>query len=371
MSVATDAIAVQSTQVVAPQGDLNVHNAAQLYEQLDVLAGRGDVSAVVVDFSQVRAMDSSAVAVVALAKGLFESAGKRFDVRSLSAEHRQTFALMPMRSVATGKVEASEHPLEWAGQQVLASWAGMQRFLDLLTDTIFVVLGMFRRRMPPKGAITEQAVAIGVNALGIVALLTFLLGLIMAFQAAHQLRQFGANIFVANLVGISMVREFGPMMTAIIVAGRTGSAIAAELGTMQVQEEIDALRAMGLDPNRYLLLPRLVAITLMQPALTLMANAVGIFGGFLIGTMYLDLSAPAYINQTIEALSMGDVLNGLTKSVVFAWIIGLVGCYCGFNIEGGASGVGRATTRAVVTSIFLIIVADSIFTTASTVLKMG
>jgi phospholipid/cholesterol/gamma-HCH transport system permease protein len=242
-------------------------------------------------------------------------------------------------------------------------------FLQLLADTAYWgVVAPFRRHLPPPGSTSTQAIRIGVDALPIVALISFLLGLIMAFQAAFQLRQFGANIFVANLVGISMVRELGPLITAIVVAGRSGSAIAAELGTMVVGEEIQALRVMGINENRFLVVPRVWAITVTQPSLTLFANAVGVFGGFLIGVFYLDLSAAAYVQQTISALTLGDLSTGLTKSGVFAWIIVLIGCHCGLRITGGAEGVGRATTTSVVASIFSIIAADSVFTTLSTLL---
>ncbi|MFH1131749.1 MAG: MlaE family lipid ABC transporter permease subunit [Pseudomonadota bacterium] len=257
---------------------------------------------------------------------------------------------------------------EKIGAQAYDVVADFVSFLQFLADTAYwALIAPFRRQFPPPGATITQAIRIGMNALPIVALIAFLLGLIMAFQAAYQLRQFGANIFVANLVGIAMVRELGPLMTAIIVAGRSGSAIAAELGTMTVAEEIDALRVMGIEPIRYLVVPRVFAITFTQPALTIFANAVGVFGGFLIALLYLDLSPAAYINQTIMAVKLGDVTMGLAKSLTFAWVIVLTGCHCGLKISGGAVGVGRATTMSVVASIFSIIVVDSIFTTVSTI----
>jgi phospholipid/cholesterol/gamma-HCH transport system permease protein len=249
--------------------------------------------------------------------------------------------------------------LERMGGAVLDIARGTRDFFQLLADTgYWGLIAPLRRRFPPPGATSTQALRIGVDALPIVALIALLLGLIMAFQAAYQLRQFGANIYVANLVGVSMVRELGPLM----------SAIAAELGTMMVGEEIDALRTMGINETRFLVVPRVYAITITQPSLTLYANAVGILGGFIIAVLYLDLSAVAYINQTISALTQSDLITGLAKSVVFAWIIVLVGCHCGLRITGGAEGVGRATTTSVVASIFAIIVADSVFTTLSTIL---
>ena len=246
---------------------------------------------------------------------------------------------------------------------------GLVAFLQLLADTAYwALIAPLRRRLPPPGATSAQAVRIGVDALPIVGLIGFLLGLIMAFQAAFQLRQFGANIFVANLVGVAMVRELGPLMSAIVVAGRSGSAVAAELGTMVVGEEIDALRTMGINEIQYLVVPRVYAITFTQPAVTLFSMVVGIIGGFLIAVLYLDLSAAAYLQQTLSALSLNDLITGLSKSVVFAWIIVLIGCHTGLRISGGAEGVGRATTTSVVASIFFIIVADSVFTTLSTIL---
>jgi phospholipid/cholesterol/gamma-HCH transport system permease protein len=357
-----------ATAIVRPSGPLNVHTVPDLYEAVDELIANRGLEGIVVDFSAVVSIDSSVIAAFSVLKSSAMKAKKTLHIRHLSADARQTFALMAPKKASEEDSSPGFHPLEWLGSQLVELWRNGERLYDLVTDTVFVFLGVFKGRFAPKGAFTDQAVAIGVRALPIVALLSFLLGLIMAFQAAYQLRQFGANIFVANLVGISMVREFGPIITAIILAGRTGSAIAAELGTMVVQEEIDALKTMGIDPNRFLLLPRIAALSLVQPALTMMANFVGIFGGFLIGVYYLDLSAPAYINQTIASLTMGDVTHGLGKSLVFAWIIGIIACHCGFSISGGASGVGQATTRSVVASIFMIIVADSMFTTLATIL---
>ncbi|MFU8803246.1 MAG: MlaE family lipid ABC transporter permease subunit [Bradymonadaceae bacterium] len=366
--VAVDRDAASQTATVRPRGALNVHSVPELYAALGKLVEERGIKRIVVDFSGVESVDSSAIAAFSVIKSASMAAEKTLVVEAMNPDTRQAFGLMGQKVEIKSEEAEPFHPLEWIGARMVELWREAERFYELLTDTVFVFLGALRGRLPPRGAFTDQAVAIGVQGLPIVALLSFLLGLIMAFQAAYQLRQFGANIFVADLVGISMVREFGPIITAIILAGRTGSAIAAELGTMVVQEEIDALKTMGIDPNRYLLMPRLAALSIVQPALTLLANLVGILGGFLIGVYYLDLSASAYINQTISALTMGDLLHGLLKSLVFAWIIGIISCYCGFSISGGASGVGRATTRAVVASIFLIIVADSIFTTAATLL---
>lgn len=202
----------------------------------------------------------------------------------------------------------------------------------------------------------------GLDAVPIVALISFLMGLITAFQAAVQLTQFGADIYIANLVGLSIVRELGPLMTAIIAAGRSGAAFAAEIGTMKVSEEVDALTTMGLDRTRFLVTPKVVSLLVMLPCLTLCADLVGILGGLTVAAIGLDLPAQVYLRQTRLAMGVWDVGSGLIKSIAFAILIAGVGCLRGFQAETGAESVGRITTSAIVAGIFLIIVADAVFT---------
>jgi phospholipid/cholesterol/gamma-HCH transport system permease protein len=187
------------------------------------------------------------------------------------------------------------------------------------------------------------------------------MGLIMAFMSSVQLRQFGANIYVASLVSLAMTRELGPIMTAIIVAGRSGSAYAAEIGTMKVSEEIDALYTMGFDPTRFLVVPKVLASIVVVPLLTLFSDVFAILGGLVVGVLTLDLTANAYMAQTLKTLSLFDVFLGFSKSVVFALLIAWVGCLRGFQVKGGAASVGQATTSAVVSGIFLIILFNSAF----------
>jgi phospholipid/cholesterol/gamma-HCH transport system permease protein len=360
-----------ATVVLVLSGDLDIARTRGFHAQIEELARRDDVRRLVLDFADLGRLDSAGIAAISVASARFGEAGKRVDVRNLETSHRAALELM---TAPTGeRAKSSERGMaERLGEQAVGAWGQFAALAELIVDTVkTIALVALRRRRLPRGAVTEQAVVIGVDALFIIALLSFLLGLIIAFQSAFQLAQFGANIFVANLVGLSMVREFGPMMTGIMLAGRSGSAIAAELATMTVQEEVDALRTMGIDPGRFLVVPRLIALTIVQPALTLMSMFVGILGGFLIATTLLDLSASAYTMQTLAAVKMNDFTYGLIKSVVFAWIIGLTACFTGLQIRGGASAVGQATTRAVVASIFLIIVADSAFATISTLVKHG
>ncbi len=211
-------------------------------------------------------------------------------------------------------------------------------------------------------SVFEQGVRIGWDAVPIVVVITFFVGVITALQTASLLRQFGQPIFTANAVALSMSRELGPLLTGIIVAGRSGSAFTAEIGSMKMAEEVDALQTMGLNPAHFLMVPRLLAMTVAVPLLTLLAVFAGIFGGWLIGVTVVDLGSLQYLRQTASAIDMGDVMRGLTKSFIFGILIAEVGCFLGSHVEGGAEGVGRSTTASVVASIFLIIVANLVFT---------
>ncbi len=202
----------------------------------------------------------------------------------------------------------------------------------------------------------------GSDAVPIVALLCFLMGLILAFQGAMQMHQFGADIFVADLVGLSIVMELGPLMVAMICTGRAGSAFAAEIGTMKVSEEVDALVTMGLDPTRFLVLPKVLALTFVMPMLTLFGDLFGIAGGFVVGMVQLDLPFTAYYQETTKYITVWHISQGVIKSVVFALLISAVGCLRGLRTDGGAQGVGTSTTSAVVSGIFLVVVADSVLT---------
>ena len=211
----------------------------------------------------------------------------------------------------------------------------------------------------------------GTDGVPIVTLICFLMGLILGFQAAVQLHAFGADIFVADLVGLSICKELGPLMVAMICTGRAGSAFAAEIGTMKVSEEIDALSTMGLAPSRFLVVPKVIALMAMMPLLTLIGDIAGLTGGLVVGMLQLDLPFMAYWKQTLSAVSHVNLLEGLLKSVVFAFLIAGVGCLRGLRTESGAQGVGVSTTSAVVSGIFLIVIADALLTIIFTRLGFG
>ncbi|RKY23681.1 MAG: ABC transporter permease [Planctomycetota bacterium] len=251
----------------------------------------------------------------------------------------------------------------WLGRKILGLSGQVYFIYRLILDSLYwtfaaPVVGKGLRI----GSTFDEMVKVGVNAVPIVVLISFSVGLILAMQSAYQLERFGATIFTADLVAVAQTRELGPLMTAIIVAGRSGSGIAAEIGTMKVGEEIEALQSMGFNPVKFLVVPKLLALAVMLPCLTVLADFVGIAGGVSIAVFSLDLGFIRYINRTIFALVFKDMITGLIKSFVFAVLVGLTGCYMGFMVEGGAEGVGRRTTQSVVVSIFLIILADAFFT---------
>ena len=211
-------------------------------------------------------------------------------------------------------------------------------------------------------AVVYELWKVGVQSWFIVAVSSLFIGMVLAFQSAYQMQKLAAQIYIASLVGLSVIREIGPVITALIVAGRVGSAIAAELGTMKVTEQIDALVTLAADPVRFLVVPRLVALVIALPLLTLWADAIGILGGFLVGTMKLNILPSLYWKMTTLPLVFKDLASGLLKAFIFGMIICVVSCFEGFRTEGGAEGVGRSTTVAVVTSFLLIIAADCLCT---------
>lgn len=273
------------------------------------------------------------------------------------------------KTPAAAADEPRRHLPESMGRLVLEGYTASQRVLEFIGETILSFGRLLKHRAYFRKVDFVEALAdVGPRALPIVTLISFLVGLILAFVGAMQLRQFGAQVFVANLVGIAMAREMGAMMTGIIMAGRTGASYAARLGTMQVNEEVDALRTNGIEPMDFLILPRVLALVLMMPLLAVYSMAIGILGGMAIGVFMLDLTAFEYWHQTMKAVPLQHFWAGLIKSVVFAFVVGLAGCYHGLRCGRSSEAVGRVTTTAVVSAIVFIILTDSILTVVYDVL---
>ncbi|HSR98425.1 MAG TPA: MlaE family lipid ABC transporter permease subunit, partial [Kofleriaceae bacterium] len=356
--------------IVHLRGDLVVPTARVVYSTLRTVAKRRDVKTVVLDFSDAGRIDSAGIAVISLIGRLLTESGKKLDLSRLHDQHRAALELSP--GGAPGSVEPLETPgvIERLGDHVIDLGESLRAFWALLTETLRQVAAVDARRARiPPGSLRHHVESMGVNVIFIVGLLSFLTGMTMGFQGAVQLQRFGAGVFVADMIGVSMIRELAPLLTAVILTGRTGAAIAAELGTMRVRTEIDALATMGINPVRFLIVPRMAAITAVGPALTLIGIFIGILGGMLVAALTLDMPAVTFWSRVVDRVTLLDFVHGIGKSLVFAWIIGIVGSHLGMQASGDASSVGTATTRTVVISVFLIIVVDAVFATITTLMK--
>lgn len=253
--------------------------------------------------------------------------------------------------------------LEALGRTALSVFKQSTEVLSLFGRTLYwIFAGTLRKKPISRKNLFAQTIFSGIDSIVIVFFVDFFIGMVLAMQSAYQLEQLGATIYVAALVGVSMTREIGPVLTSLVIAGRVGAAITAELATMKVTEQVEALETISLNPVRYLVAPRFLALVVTLPCLVILGNIIGMFGGYVVGVTQLGLGSGLYIDTTLEFLTVKDIMTGLLKTVVFAIIISMVACHQGLYTEGGAEGVGRSTTRSVVTSFILIIIADAILT---------
>lgn len=253
--------------------------------------------------------------------------------------------------------------LEAVGRSTKSFLKQIEEILSLFAQTLYWVIAgpLIKKPVSAKGFFA-QTIFSGIQSLLIVFFVDFFIGMVLAMQSAYQLEQLGAAIYVAALVGVSMTREIGPVLTSLVIAGRVGAAITAELATMKVTEQVEALETISLNPVRYLVAPRFLALLLMLPCLVILGDITGMFGGYVIGITQLGLRSGLYIDTTIQFLTVKDIMTGLLKSAVFSMIITMIACYQGLSTEGGAEGVGRSTTKSVVLSFICIIIADAMLT---------
>ncbi|MCX8043366.1 MAG: ABC transporter permease [Desulfobacterota bacterium] len=343
-------------------GDIDASTAAALLHDLVPRISEPHCAHIAVDFSGIlRQSDWSTLVGLELKKTAVRI-GAVFTATGVSAYYSRFFQEIPITDPHPLPPQHADTALTRFGAAILKLGSDLVLMVRFVGSMCLAVGSLVRT--PKNLRIDDTFTAmqrIGVDALPIVGLISFLLGLIMAFMAAVQLRMFGANIYVASLVSLAMTRELGPIMTAIIVAGRSGSAFAAEIGTMKISDEIDALTTMGFEPVEFLVMPKLIAAAIVVPLLVLYADLLGIFGGLVVGVGMLDLTAASYIAQTLKTIEVFDVFWGVGKAGIFAVLITWIGCFRGFQVRGGAAAVGAATTSAVVSGIFLIILADSVF----------
>ncbi|MDH3590223.1 MAG: MlaE family lipid ABC transporter permease subunit [Gammaproteobacteria bacterium] len=321
----------------------------------------GDIS---IDLSGVERIDSAGAWLLYRAGWRWREAGRTVNFRGQDQDTDQLFELIAKQQIEPGEVPRPSDPgfLENLGRDSMRALNEQLSFLGFIGNITFsavrILLTPARLRWTQVVEDSEEA---GFDALPIVGLLSFLIGIVIAYQGGVVLRQYGAGIFIADLVGLAMLRELSPLVTAIIVAGRTGSAYTAQIGTMKVTEEVDALRTMGITPIELLVLPKLFALVVMLPLLTVFADLMGLLGGMVMSHSLLDVSYQNFVDRLTQSVRLQDYLVGVGKAPVFAVIIASVGCYQGFRVAGSAESVGRQTTVSVVQSIFLVIVVDALF----------
>jgi phospholipid/cholesterol/gamma-HCH transport system permease protein len=343
-------------------GPWTVHGIADLERTLDALPEPGGRE-FVLDASALSALDTSGAWLLHRTARALAAPGRAARIEGLRPEFGTLLALVASRDVAAGAPPpARPGALATLGRQAWADWRNTQGFLSFIGETFTALLrALAQPRRIRWRAILHNMESAGFDALPITGLLSFLMGVVIAYQGADQLERFGANIFIADLVGLAMLRELSPLLTAIIVAGRSGSAYTAQIGTMRVTEEIDALRTVGVGPLDLLVLPKMLALIVVLPLLTVYTDVTGVLGGMMMAQSKLNVNFDVFLRRLEEAIVMSTYLTGLSKAPVFAMIIALVGCFRGFQASGSADSVGRQTTLSVVQAIFLVIVTDAVF----------
>lgn len=343
-------------------GHWTLRSMAQLEGRLDKFSWP-DGGEITLDTAAVEGMDTSGAWLLHRTMRILETRGCKVRLQGLRPEFNALLETIAARKVSIGaQSPAAENALARIGRH---AWDGARNALGILAFLGEGSLHLARSLIQPRRirwrTVLYNMQLAGLEAMPITGLLSFLMGVVIAYQGAEQLQRYGANIFIADLVGLSMLRELSPLLTAIIVAGRSGSAYAAQIGTMKITEEIDALRTIGITPMELLVLPKVLALIIVLPLLTVYTDIMGVLGGMIMAEMRLEVGFGAFLDRVSDAISLSSYLTGIGKAPVFAVIIALVGCYQGFQVSGSADSVGRQTTMSVVQSIFLVIVADALF----------
>lgn len=327
------------------------------------------------DLSRVSSMDSAGTIVFKHYLDLLQKQGCKVEIVGASEEqkklHQMVAEYMPAAPSKTRHPQSRlMQPFTRLGKATLAFVDDLRGFLSFVGED-FVVL-MLLLLQPWKiryGAIVKNIQEAGVRALPIIALTSFLIGVVIAYQGAVQLQKFGANIFVVDMIAISVTRELAPLITAIVVAGRTGSSYTAQIGVMKITQEIDAMRIMGFEPHRFLVIPRVIAVMIALPLMIFFADVIGILGGMVVANIHLNISWSEFIHRLQDVLDVKHVWIGIAKGPFFAWLIAIAGCYRGFQVSRNTESIGRYTTISVVNAIFLVIACNALFSVVLT--KLG
>ena len=342
-------------------GVWSVQTIADLERRLDGVPW--PAGELVIDGAGLTALDTAGAWLLHRTAARHTARGRTVRLTGFKAEFGALLQLLAARHVALQPpVVSMSPPLERLGRQASAALAGLWDYLAFVGESALALLAALRHphRLRWRPILRNVQIA-GVDALPITGLLSFLMGIVIAYQGADQLQRFGANIFVVDLVALSMLRELSPLLTAIIIAGRSGSAYTAQIGTMKVTEEIDALRTIGVGAQDLLVIPKVIALVIVMPLLTVYTDVTGVLGGMVMAKLKLGVGFDAFVDRLDEAIQLSSYWTGLAKAPVFALIVALVGCYRGFQVGGSADSVGAQTTISVVQSIFLVIVTDALF----------
>ena len=359
---------------LAMGGPWTIGESARLDRELNAQDWKGRGAAIEIDASQISRLDSAGAWLLLRTRRALEAAGAKVSdlnlpelyqplLKSLDQERKAE----PHKSRIPSGFRGRLYKIGRATMHAYRQTVSMLGYLGRVTVETGEAIVMPRHNLRV-AAIFHQVEETGINALPIVGLLAFLIGIVLAYQGADQLKRFGAEIYTINLLGVGVLREIGGLITAIIVAGRSGSAFTAHIGTMRVNEEIDAMQTMGLNTVDMLVLPRIIGLVIALPLLTFYSDIIGLIGGAVMCYFQLGITIPAFLRQLNDAVTVNTLLVGLIKAPVFAFVIALVGCYEGFQVERNAASVGQLTTRSVVEGIFLIIVLDAAFSVMFSVL---
>ncbi len=352
--------------IVSAGGDWTVDGVGALDREMRNLAGSGSTR-VTLDTSGIASLDTAGAWLLYRARRDLAAIGVTMQFSALDPRHAALVELVEQADAAHAEtVRPQPNPLaalvNRIGQTVCEAADELAHLVNFFGLTI-VTLGkcILQPRRLRIVSLVNQMEQTGLNALGIVGLLLFLIGVVLAFQGAEQLRRFAAEIFTADGLAVMVLREIGVLIAAILIAGRSGSAFTAEIGMMKVNEEVDALSVIGLDPIEVLVLPRINALLITLPLLTFFANVAALTGGTLMAVATLDVTYTQFVRQLADALTLKNLMVGMIKAPVFAFLIGMVGCYEGLKVGGSAESIGRLTTQSVVESIVLVILADALF----------
>jgi phospholipid/cholesterol/gamma-HCH transport system permease protein len=351
-------------------GDWVLSHASRLKRLIG--AQRWPVSRILLDCSRVEAMDTAGAWLLYHLQREVERGGGHLTIQGLQPRFAALLGMIATRAEDKGAVQPVQYGmLERLGRRFARHMGQASMMLAFIGEAALSALRTIRQpsrlRLRP---VLHNIQGAGFEALPIVGLLSFLMGVVVSYQGAEQLARYGASIFVADLVGLSMLREMAPLLTAIIVAGRSGSAFTAQIGTMKVTEEVDAMRTIGIAPMDFLVLPKILALVIAVPLLTVYADILGIVGGMVMAKTQLGINFEDFVDRLDDAVRLSSYLVGIGKSLVFAVIVGVVGCFQGFQVGGSADSVGRQTTISVVQAIFLVIVMDALFSVIFSWLKI-